>query len=185
MMVVRSVLGVSFSSLQLELECAAESFRAAKAVMLSRDLVLWFVLWRNSRCVGSLRGHAGAINASIGMWPFLLGTSFSSTWQDYLQPMLQGCEAAELHTRDQRPFLCIVCCFSPKRQDEIGEMGHKSQSNSCGTMLCFPPLSLPISFVAGALCLILAKSCRALLMLGSCCGCRSNSGLQVSIKGCG
>lgn len=41
-MVVGSVLGVTFPSLQLELGCAAEPLRAA--VMLSRDLVPWFVL---------------------------------------------------------------------------------------------------------------------------------------------
>lgn len=44
MVVVRSVLGITFSFLQLELESAAEALSTAERVMLSRDLVPRFVL---------------------------------------------------------------------------------------------------------------------------------------------
>ncbi|RLV99326.1 hypothetical protein DV515_00010027 [Chloebia gouldiae] len=118
------VLGATFSVLQLELE--PESLRGSDALEGSGAVVRvanCSRLWRNSRCVGSLRGHAGAISAhKTCKSSFLVGASLGFTWQDRLQPVL--------------------------------------------------------SFIAP--CLILAESCRALLMLGSRCGCRSSSGLQLS-----
>ena len=144
---------------------ADEDLSTAKAAMLSRESMPWFILHTFQGCSetlgvwAALCGYAGAINApSSCIRAFLVGASVGFVWQDCLQPLLQSYEAAELHTQDQKPFLYSVCSvFLLKGLAMIrqGGMGHKSQSNSYGVMPCFSSFSLRyssqfISFMAGA-----------------------------------
>lgn len=73
-------------------------------------------------------------------WEHMLGLCGGA-----IQPPSQLHEAAELHIQHQMPFLYCLCSgFLLKGLALIrqGGMGHKSQANSCGMMLCFFSFSL-------------------------------------------
>lgn len=91
-LVVSSVPGITFSFPQMSvgwnlLMTADEDLSTAKAAMVSRDLMPWFILHTFQGCSKTsvvwavLRGYAGAINASNScIHTFLVGASVGFVW---------------------------------------------------------------------------------------------------------